>query len=503
MTWKAGNDDTLRGYRFEYDGLDRMAKAQYGEGSLTNGNTGRFNEEVTGYDKAGNIKGLKRCGMIGNSTYGVIDDLAYTYNGNQLQKVEDKATSDGFNDGANTETEYEYDENGNMTKDLNKNIADIQYNYLNLPKSLTFSNGDYITYTYDADGNKLRTVHKAGTETLTTDYAGNVTYENGTAKRLLTEAGYVTLKDGKYHYFIQDHQGNNRVVVGEAGKVEETNHYYPFGGLFASSNSVQPYKYNGKELDSRNGLGWYDYGARFYDAVLGRWNAVDPLSEQDYFMSPYAYCGNNPINRIDPDGMFADWVEDQNKQIYWDNNATSQATTKKGDTYLGKAVVVFIGSINEKLGKKGNILDQDAVLANVTVYGPHGENDIQKYKGYTMSSDPNLFGVVADGSYDVNRIGINEKRGPYNSEWTLNKRGNVPALNNYNPAYPKRNPGYLNGVFIHRPNNNGFAGKYWNDKKQKYSGVSEGCLLILPTQWKKFNYQLQDVNIFKLKVNRQ
>ena len=354
-----------------------------------------------------------------------------------------------------------------------------------MPKSLTFSNGDCITYTYDADGNKLRTVHKAGTETLTTDYAGNVTYENGTAKRLLTEAGYVTLKDGKYHYFIQDHQGNNRVVVDEAGKVEETNHYYPFGGLFASSNSVQPYKYNGKELDSRNGLGWYDYGARFYDAVLGRWNAVDPLSEQDYFMSPYAYCGNNPINRIDPDGMFADWVEDQNKQIYWDNNATSQATTKKGDTYLGKAVVVFIGSINEKLGKKGNILDQDAVLANVTVYGPHGENDIQKYKGYTMSSDPNLFGVVADGSYDVNRIGINEKRGPYNSEWTLNKRGNVPALNNYNPAYPKRNPGYLNGVFIHRPNNNGFAGKYWNDKKQKYSGVSEGCLLILPTQWKK------------------
>ena len=179
-----------------------------------------------------------------------------------------------------------------------------------MPKSLTFSNGDCITYTYDADGNKLRTVHKVGTETLTTDYAGNVVYENGTAERLLTEAGYVTLKDGKYHYFIQDHQGNNRVVVNEAGNVEETNHYYPFGGLFASSNSVQPYKYNGKELDNRNGLGWHDYGARFYDATLGRWNAVDPLSEQDYFMSPYAYCGNNPITRIDTNGKVWETIWD-------------------------------------------------------------------------------------------------------------------------------------------------------------------------------------------------
>lgn len=54
-----------------------------------------------------------------------------------------------------------------------------------------------------------------------------------------------------------------------------------------------------------------------------------------------------------------------------------------------------------------------------------------------MSSDPNLFGVVADGTYDVNRIGSKEKRGPYNSVWTLNKRGNGPAMNNFNPAYPK------------------------------------------------------------------
>ena len=68
-------------------------------------------------------------------------------------------------------------------------------------------------------------------------------YENGIPVKLLTEAGYVTLDDSKYHYFVQDHLGNNRVVVDQSGNVEEVNHYYPFGGLLSSSvsNAVQPY----------------------------------------------------------------------------------------------------------------------------------------------------------------------------------------------------------------------------------------------------------------------
>ena len=69
---------------------------------------------------------------------------------------------------------------------------------------------------------------------------------------------------------MKDHQGNNRVVVDEEGTVEEVNHYYPFGGVFSSTGDAQPYKYNGKELDRKGGLDWYDYGARMYDAALGR-----------------------------------------------------------------------------------------------------------------------------------------------------------------------------------------------------------------------------------------
>ena len=85
--------------------------------------------------------------------------------------------------------------------------------------------------------------------------------------------------------------------------VEEVNHYYPFGGTFASTSSVQPYKYNGKELDRQGGLDWYDYGARHYDAALGRWHVVDPVAEKYYLWSPYAYCLGNPVRFIDPTGM--------------------------------------------------------------------------------------------------------------------------------------------------------------------------------------------------------
>ncbi|TRX39526.1 type IV secretion protein Rhs [Bacteroides sp. HF-5092] len=202
------------------------------------------------------------------------------------------------------ESAYAYNANGNLTKDLNKNIVDIQYNCLNLPSWVLFKNGDSISNLYSGDGTKVRTVQVVGGDTLTTDYCGDAVYENGVLVRLLTEVGYITLADTTYHYFIRDHQGNVRVVVDEHGNVEEVNDYYPLGGLMSASSrwSVQPYKYNGKELETAGGLNWYDYGARRYDPVLGRWNGVDPSCEKHYSWSPYAYCKNNPVLRVDPDG---------------------------------------------------------------------------------------------------------------------------------------------------------------------------------------------------------
>ena len=290
MNWTANGSS--HSYAFTYDGVNRMLNATHG--------TGAYTEKVTEYDKNGNIKYLHR---YNNGS--LVDNLTYDYNGNRLTKVEDATgNTAGFKNGASQANEYTYDNNGNLTKDLNKGISNISYNSLSLPQVVTFSNGNTITYLYTADGKKLRTVHKIGTTTTTTDYCGNVIYENGTQKLLLTEEGYINLNSPTtYYYYLKDHQGNNRVVVNSSGTVQELNHYYPFGSTFASS-SVQPYKYNGKELDTKNGLNWYDYGARHYDAALGRWHVVDPLAEKMYCWSPYGYCFNNPIKHIDVDGKF-------------------------------------------------------------------------------------------------------------------------------------------------------------------------------------------------------
>ena len=87
MTWKAGDDSIIRGYKFTYDGLHRLMNATYGETAGINMNTNRFSENVTAYDKNGNIKTLQRYGQTAASSYGLIDNLTFTLGGNQLIAV--------------------------------------------------------------------------------------------------------------------------------------------------------------------------------------------------------------------------------------------------------------------------------------------------------------------------------------------------------------------------------------------------------------------------------
>ena len=309
VKWKTGNETKTRGYNFTYNKLGWLTRADYQE----NGSSLSRFRTAYWYDKMGNFTSIERWGLQDGGGYDYIDDLEFTYTGNQVKSVEDNETDPTYNgafnfvDGANGTTEYTYDQNGNMTKDLNKNISSISYNLLNLPTNITYSNGKSATYIYDANGKKLRTSYKASASAtaVPTDYCGNMIYENGVLKQILVDGGYMTVTGTPfYFYYLQDHLGSNRVVVSPAGTATQVNHYYPFGGLFGEStgNTVQRFRYNGKEFDRTHGIDWYDYGARHMSPDVGRFTTIDPLAEKYYNISPYAYCENNSIGNIDEDG---------------------------------------------------------------------------------------------------------------------------------------------------------------------------------------------------------
>jgi RHS repeat-associated protein len=259
-------------YTYQYDRLNRL---------INGTSTGVAMSEVLTYDVMGNITSLNRDGT-GTPAYG--------YTGNRLDYVWGIT---GY---------YYYDANGNATTDGRTGVT-LTYNHLNLP--ITASKAGFsLAYTYDATGQKLRKLN--ATTSTTTDYVDGIQYTNGGIDFIQTEEGRAVNNSGtyKYEYNLNDHLGNVRysfdIYAGAVRKLQEDD-YYAFGKRRAVTGGGNNYLYNGKELQDE--LGQYDYGARFYDPVIGRWNVVDPLADHSVDLTPYHFCSNNPMNRIDPDGM--------------------------------------------------------------------------------------------------------------------------------------------------------------------------------------------------------
>ena len=235
-----------------------------------------------------------------------------------------------------------------MTLDKNKKITAITYNHLNLPTKIVFTTGN-IVYIYNAAGQKVQKVVTTTTpaSVVTTDYLGGYQYKNTVMQYFPTAEGYVknTPVSGtntySYVFNYTDHLGNTRLsytkdtATGSLKILEESN-YYPFGLKHNGYNPISPIPenrrlFNGMELQEELGLNQYDYGARNYDASLGRWISVDPLAETSRRFSPYTYALNNPVYFIDPDGMQADdWVRNGDSWEY-----RSDITSKKQATDAG------------------------------------------------------------------------------------------------------------------------------------------------------------------------
>ena len=395
IIWRDSTQTASRGYRFTYDSMNRLTDAVYGEGPSLSENTDRYSERGMTYTKNGALTRLLRYGRRNTDDFGLIDSLVMTLDGNRVLSVEDGAGRLVYENSfdfrhtppkpyekpaVNRGSTYQYDGNGRLDYDPDKRVQ-LSYNLAGNPKR--FECGSVLEYVYSSTGEKLCQFHNPlisvkkppylGTDTglvnttgtlqsilhendyvrtysfllydrdkklshlYCTDFNGPFIISRGILDKFLFDGGYCTFKDGQasFHYYLQDHLGNNRAVVSEAGTMEQITEYYPFGGIYgdvSTNPGLQLYKYNGKEFDHYLGLDLYDYGARLYDPALVVWTGVDPLADEYGGISPYAHCLSNPVKYIDPNGK---------KVVVWYRNKQGEYCQFIFTGFHGKNYIVY------------------------------------------------------------------------------------------------------------------------------------------------------------------
>jgi RHS repeat-associated protein len=211
--------------------------------------------------------------------------------------------------------DYAYDANGNMTTDANKKITSIAYNHLNLPIKIMFGTADKIEYLYNATGVKVQKKVIEGATTTSTEYLSGFQYKANVLQFFPHAEGYVNFESGAANYVFNytDHLGNVRLsytkdnITGSL-KVVEENNYYAFGLRQQGYNNTviasnYKYKFLGQERQDELGLNSDTFRHRNYDYAIGRFFGVDPVSEEYMSISTYQFAHNNPVWKIELEGL--------------------------------------------------------------------------------------------------------------------------------------------------------------------------------------------------------
>ena len=280
---------------------------------------------------------------------------------------------------------------------------------------------------------RLRKVHKVsgiGSSVTrdSTDYLGNVVIRNGHLGMYRFEGGYVSFSNDTIdglHYYIQDYQGNNRMVLSSDGTIEQVTHYYLYGGVIgdiSTNENVQKYKFEGPrshqkeidnllarrrafrrgvELDRTFGLDNYDIHSRQYFAMMPSWDRIDRKAEDYYSISPYSFCGGNPV-------------------IIGDYNGEAWITVSFGsiEFYCFDPEIETEDDINKKYYYGDNVNDKKIKLVGGTGSFTKGDktyilNEDGSYSYYTGSCVTCVSGETDEGNLHIGNIGKNERLNNY------------------------------------------------------------------------------------------
>lgn len=289
------------------------------------------------YDANGNrLTASEDGGPAVSATYDAQDRLKTygdsTYSYNPMGQLVSKTT------GSQTTT-YTYDELGNLTK-------------VELPNKII----DYVV-----DGLGRRAANKIdGTVTNRFVYGQGIQpiaelNDSGGIKSQFVYAGKghvpdLMIRNGTTYRFVTDQVGSVRMVVNSStGEIAQQIDYDPFGQVVSdSSPGFQPFGFAGGLHERDTGL--VRFGARDYDPAIGRWTAKDPMRFEGGDPNLYAYVGNNPVNFIDPTGLFlsalAGWIGTAAACVRavagWVGDNAEELLTVAGYVASGVALVAFV-----------------------------------------------------------------------------------------------------------------------------------------------------------------